>query len=73
MLYRLETLYCPICDTPLGSHKRTEVVIITCPTKDCAVKWCWKPKQNVPIALEYPGKPKSKICNCESCKARDNK
>lgn len=71
MLYRYETLYCLVCGICLGSQKRTDIIILTCPTEDCNIKWCWKPKDKKPIALDYPGKPKSKTCACEACKARD--
>lgn len=70
MLHRSATLYCPVCDGSLGTHPMNKILIVTCNTKDCAIKWCYKPGAQ-PIALDYPGKPKSKICGCEGCKARD--
>lgn len=70
MFNKYQTLYCPICDACLGSHNRIGVVIVTCPVEDCAVKWCWKPKAEKPVALDYPGKKQPKPCKCEGCKGR---
>jgi len=70
MFRKFITRYCPVCSVSLGTFDQLEISIANCPTEDCKIKWCWKPKDNLPVALDYPGKKEAKICKCESCKTR---
>lgn len=67
MFQRNRTLYCPVCKAKLGTYSSISMVIVDCPDEDCKVQWCFKPGEENPKALKYPGMKTPKKCNCPSC------
>lgn len=70
MLRRYVTRYCPVCDSALGTFDSKALAIVQCFEKDCYIKWAYKPGEEKPTALEWPGKKEPKICTCANCKSR---
>lgn len=60
---------CPMCQKDLGTFDSNYLHYIKC--NECEIKWAWRPKEDKPIALDYPGKRAPEKCECYGCEERD--
>lgn len=60
---------CPLCSEALGTFDSNYLFFSTC--NECQIKWAWRPGEEKPIALHYPGKKEPERCECPNCCDRD--
>ena len=63
------TVACPMCREELGTFDSNYIYFSTC--KECDIKWAWRPQEEKPVALSFPGQRIPERCECANCKDRD--
>jgi Zn-finger nucleic acid-binding protein len=61
MLYKYKSFYCPVCDNNLGSHDKTQIVVLHC--NECRARFIWKTNDDKPGAI-LDNESNRKYCGC---------